>query len=644
MCGIVGALHGDEPIARGRLAAAVHAIGHRGPDRAGLWSAPDGRMALGHARLSIIGLTNGDQPLVNERRDVHCVVNGEFYGYRAIRESLCADGARFATDSDSEIALHLYERQGVECVHQLRGEFAIVIADERRRCLIGIRDRFGIKPLFYTVRGRNVYFASEIKALVALGLQPRWDRDAFFSECHQARAPHRTLFAGVFAVPPGCIAIAREGRVDIRSYWDMNYPTRETLANDRRSDEEVVEGFRAVFDDAVSQRLVADVEVAAYLSGGIDSSAVLGIAQRKLSRPIRAFTVCFEDALYDEGNLARQTAAFTGAAFAPVPVTPRHLADAFSDALWHAETPMLNGHGVAKFLLSRAVRDAGIKVVLTGEGADEMLAGYPHFRRDLILQGADDRGSTTTAQLLSDLTAANPTSRGLLSPAGETAPGLDMLERRLGWAPSYLESFSTLAARIHPLFNDDYREQQVAAGAYAELLDSIDIRGRLDERDPVNQSLYLWGRTHLPHYVLTNLGDRMEMAHSIEGRVALLDHHVAEYAAQLPVRHKIRGLREKHVLREAVRDCVLPEIYDRQKLPFMSPPARRGGDALTEFYQDVLQSRALQAQPFFDPQRARAFIRRVAELPEQERGACDGAMLLLVSTCVLQDRFGMSGT
>jgi asparagine synthase (glutamine-hydrolysing) len=642
MCGIVAALRDEAPVASDRLAAAVRTIGHRGPDRSAQWISADGRMALGHARLSIIGLQNGDQPLTSAAGDIRCVVNGEFYGYRAIRDTLRAAGARFATDSDSEIALHLYERRGLECVHELRGEFAIVIADERRRRVIGIRDRFGIKPLFYAVCGRDVYFASEIKALIALGVTPRWDHEAYFASCHQALGSHRTLFAGIFAVPPGCAAVARDGHVDVRSYWDMNYPPRDVLEADRRSDEEIVEGFREVFDDAVSQRLVADVEVATYLSGGIDSCAVLGFAQRKLSRPLRAFTVCFEEQMYDERSLAQRTAELTRSNFVPVPVTQRQLADSFSDALWHAETLVMNGHGVAKFLLSRAVRDAGIKVVLTGEGADEMLAGYPPFRRDLILHESADQ--TEAARLLEELAARNQSSRGLLSPAGQPAPGLDMIAQRLGWTPSFFESFSTLAAKVHPLFKDDYRTRQLTAGAYADLLDVTDVRGRLSGRNPVNQALYLWARTQLANYVLVYLGDRMEMAHSVEGRVPFLDHRLAEFCANIPVRHKIRGLREKHVLREAVRDCVLPEIYDRQKHPFMSPPARTIDDPLAGFCQDVLHSSAIESQPFFEPQRARGLMKHVAELPPQERPAFEGAVLLVVSTCVLQQSFGMSAT
>jgi asparagine synthase (glutamine-hydrolysing) len=192
------------------------------------------------------------------------------------------------------------------------------------------------------------------------------------------------------------------------------------------------------------------------------------------------------------------------------------------------------------------------------------------------------------------------------------------------------------------MLNDDFRAERIRAGAYGELLDFTDVHGRLSGRDPLNQALYLWGKTHLPNYVLAYLGDRMEMAHSIEARVPFLDHRLAEYVAQLPVRHKIRGLREKHVLREAVRDCVLPEIYNRQKHPFMSPPARASTDALNEFYHDILHSAAAEAQPFFDPHRLRTLLKRVSELPAQDRGAFEGAVLLVVSTCVLQERFSMS--
>ncbi|MGH3897711.1 MAG: asparagine synthase (glutamine-hydrolyzing) [Pseudonocardiaceae bacterium] len=642
MCGLIGALLAKPSLTRGRIAAALATIAHRGPDHTGWWCSADRRTVLGHVRLSIIGLANGNQPLASGDGEVRCVVNGELYGYRAIRSTLRAQGRHFTTDSDSEIALHLYEQVGSDFVHQLRGEFAVVVADQRQRCLIAVRDRFGIKPLYYTVRGGDVLVASEIKTLLALGAPACWDQGAFFAECHGIRPADRTLFAGIRAVPPGCMLVARDGQAEIRRYWDTDYPSRAALVADGRSEAEIVTGFRQVLDDAVAERLVADVEVASYLSGGIDSSAVLGLAQRKLNRPIRAFTIVFGDELYNEERLAQQTAQWLGAKFMPVPVSQRDLAEAFSDALWHAETLIVNGNAVAKYLLSRTVRDARIKVVFTGEGADEILGGYPPFRRDMLLYNTEGQPPEDVERLLAQLDAANQASRGLFTADGVRAPGLDAFGVRLGWIPSAIEVFSTHAAKMYPFLTDAYREAALRTDPYTELLDTLDVPGRLAGRDPVNQALYIWIRTVLPTFILTVVGDRMEMAHSVEGRVPFLDHHLAEYAAQIPVQHKIRGLREKHVLREAVRDCVLPEVYDRQKQPFLSPPARDSGDALAVFCQDTLRSRSVDDQPFFDPCRLRGLMDQVAAMEPADRGAFESVVLGIVSTCILQQRFGLA--
>ena len=233
--------------------------------------------------------------------DVRLVVNGEFYGYRAIREQLRAEGCVFQTESDSEIALHLYLREGMNLgrppARRVRGADR---GSAQRRCMFAFRDRFGIKPLFYAVHEGDVFFASEVKALLALGVPARWNREAVFQECFHFRPHSRTLFAGVYTVPPGHYAIAQDGEVSVYPYWDLKFPTQAELGADDRSDAEVVQGFRAVLDDAVRERLIADVEVASYLSGGIDSCAVLGLAQRHMDRPIRAFTLAFEDPLYDE--------------------------------------------------------------------------------------------------------------------------------------------------------------------------------------------------------------------------------------------------------------------------------------------------------------------------------------------------------
>ena len=626
-----------------RLDRALESLHHRGPDAVGKWVAPDGRWFLGHTRLSIIGLDNGDQPMSDASGDVQLVVNGEFYGYKAIRERLRAEGCAFKTDSDSEIALHLYLREGMNLGRHLRGEFAAVIADRRNRALLAIRDRFGIKPLFYAVHEGDVFFASEVKALLALGVPARWNREAVLQEAYHFRPHSRSLFAGIYTVPPGHYAIAQNGEVSVYPYWDLAFPTAAELAADDRSDQEVVDGFRAVLDDAVRERLVADVEVASYLSGGIDSCAVLGLAQRHMDRPIRAFTLTFDDALYDESALARAQAERSGATFHPIPVTTRALADAYSDAVWHAETCFMNAHGVAKFLLSRAVRDAGIKVVFTGEGSDELLGGYAHFRRDVLLYNSGRQDPATVSRLLAELRASNQAVPVLV--ANEDAPiaELDAVQRRLGWVPSWIKAFSTMGRRTTELFSGEMAASVAGMNPYDVALSRLPIDERVTGRDPLNQALYLNSRITLPNFILTLLSDRMEMAHSIEGRVPFLDHELAEFATGIPIHLKINGMREKHVLREAARDVLIPAVYDREKHPFATPPAKFGeDDAMLELFGDVFASSLLDDQPIFDAAAIRRLFRELPERPPEQRMAVDGLMNRVLSLTLMHQRFGMS--
>jgi asparagine synthase (glutamine-hydrolysing) len=412
MCGIFAAMT-HRGLSTDRRDAALKRLEHRGPDGSGIWTSRDGRRTLGHTRLSIIGLVNGSQPLTSPDGAVHMVVNGEFYGYREIRERLRADGYRFSTDSDSEIAMHLYQERGMQAATLLRGEFAIVIADERQRAMIAIRDRFGVKPLYYAVVNGEVFFASEIKALLALGVPAAWDLEGATGGI--GRSHEKTDFAGISTVPPGCYAIAKDGDVRIYPYWDWEIPTAEQMQKDTRSEAEIVEEFRQVLVDAVRERLVADVEVASYLSGGIDSCAVLGLAQQEMNRPIRAFTLTFENPLYDEARIAEAQAKHVGASYHPIPITGQEIADSFADAIWHAETQMFNGHGVAKYLLSRAVRAAGIKVVFTGEGSDEMLGGYPYFRVDALNDNAA-LSAVDKSALIDEMLSANPATRAIMMP------------------------------------------------------------------------------------------------------------------------------------------------------------------------------------------------------------------------------------
>jgi asparagine synthase (glutamine-hydrolysing) len=630
--------------ARGLISAdvleqATGRLAHRGPDGQRTWVSTDQRVGLGHARLSIIDLATGAQPIASEDGGLRIVVNGEFYDFERVQRDLESRGHCLRTRSDSEIALHLYEDLGTACLHQLRGEFAFALWDGLNDTLFAARDRFGIKPLYYAQHGGTLYLASEIKALLTAGLPGRWDHSAFFQANHFLVTPQdRTLFEGIAQVPPGHFLLATGGQVRVIRYWDFDYPDSDRDES-IGTDAEYAERFRSALDEAVRLRLRADVPVGCYLSGGIDSCAVLGLAATHRTEPIRAFTLTFDRVNYDEGAIAREMAASAGADFHPIPVHQSDLADHFADATWQAETLCFNAHGVAKYLLSRAVRNAGYKVVLTGEGSDEILAGYPPFRRDMLLYNTRGQGAETVRQFLEQLQANNPVSRGLLLPDGEAIP-LANVRRALGFVPSWLEANATAAFRLRALFAPDFAAAFAGRDPYRVFLNGLDVPGQLAGRDPVNQSLYLWSKAVLPSYVLAVLGDRMEMAHSVEGRLPFLDHRVVELARDLPVSQKIRGMTEKYVLREAARPVLTATVYGRHKHPFLTPPsALSPGERLHELVQETLRGPALASLPFYDRAKVVALLDSLPELSEDARTAFDPVLMILLSACGLHERF-----
>ena len=637
MCGVVAILSQGRPVSADVLTRAVHTLHHRGPDGQRTWIAPHGQAALGHARLSIIDLVTGDQPIANEDETAWIVANGEFYDYERVQRELEQSGHRLRTRSDSEIALHLYEDLGTQFVHRLRGEYAFIIWDERARRLFAVRDRFGVKPLFYAVHDGALYIASEMKALFAAGVPAIWDAESV----HFALTfmpPGRTLFQGVYAVPPGHYLTADSTSIALTQYWDIDYPAVDDYRS-RVTDAEYIDGFRAVLDEAVKVRLRADVPVGCYLSGGIDSCAVLGLAARHRTDPIRAFTLRFDHADYDEGVAAEEMARKAGADWVPIPISQDSLADNFAEAIYHGEALCLNAHFVAKYMLSRAVRDAGFKVVLTGEGSDEMLAGYAHFREDMLRYDSAGQDKAEIERLMIQLEEANKVSQGILisHEALEVSP---LMKRLLGFTPSMYMPFISRSHRFRSFFDGDYFAPFDGLDRASLLLNNIDVRRRLQGRAPVHQSLYLWSKTALPGYILTLLGDRMEMAHSIEGRVPFLDHHVAEFLFTTPVNLKIRGLTEKYILREATRDVLTDRVYRRQKHPFLSPPDALGKPSkMTALIQDTLRSRTVESVPFFNGKAVRRFADRLETMTQAERGSIDTDLMALISIVFMHERF-----
>jgi asparagine synthase (glutamine-hydrolysing) len=542
------------------------------------------------------------------------------------------------------VALHLYEEYGTNCLQHLRGEFAFVIWDERNQMLFAARDRFGIKPLHYTVDGDKLYLASEVKALFAAGVPARWSNDYFYQVATGPTMADRTLFDGVYQVPPGHYLVASNRGIRLFRYWEFYYPPADQLQSSPRDERSYLEEFADVFEEAVRLRMRADVPVGCYLSGGLDSCATLGFAARNSSSPIQAFTLTFDQAAYDEGEIAREMAALAGAKFHPIPVKQSDIADHFADAIWHSETLFGNGHGVSKFLLSRAVRDAGYKVVYTGEGSDEIFGGYVHFRTDMLEHNTQGQDPAEVRRLQEQLEAANFVSRGLLIPAGETG-SLESVERLLGFVPTCLKVFGAQGQQRLQLLSGEVKRQFAGRDSARLFLDAFDIPGVLQGRDPLNKSLFVWAKSMLPCYILNLLGDRMEMAHSIEGRVPFLDHHVVECVCRAPVSMKIRGLTEKYLLREAAKPVITDTVYRRQKHPFLSPPVTMlPNEPFHKMLQDTLRGSALASVPFFDQKKVVALLDRLPTMSETDLVGWDPALMSVLSACVLQNRFRLGSS
>ena len=633
MCGIVAIFSPRQAISQDALQAATKRLFHRGPDGQKFWLSSDHSAGLGHARLSIIDLTTGDQPIANEDESMRIVVNGEFYGYEKVQKQLENSGHVLRTKSDSEIALHLYEDFGAECLHHLRGEFAMVIWDQRNKTMFAARDRFGIKPLFYSIYNGVTYFASEAKALFAAGVPARWDRESIYGCGGIGVNQSRTLFEGIFQVPPGHFVVVTADQVSVKRYWDFDYPV-ETNRGPQLPDSDYEEEFRNAFENAVKLRLRADVPVGCYLSGGVDSCSIVAMAARHHQGALHAYTLAFDEAGYNEEEVAREMATKVGAEFIPIPVSSNDIADHFADATAQSEMLAVNPHGTAKYLLSKAVNKAGIKVVLTGEGSDEILAGYMHFGPDM------KAAILNPAHAL----AFDPAGRaGLASTPNAPKRSIQAVKQILGFVPNWMTSSLNFAGQIQGFLSESFLADMCGREQVRSFFSDIDVRGQLIGRHPLNQSLYLWSKTKLPNYLLTILGDRMEMGHSLEGRVPFLDHVLVETVRSQPVTMKIHAGTHKYILRKAMKEMLTETVYARLKQPFWSPPAsfNRAGK-FNVFMQDVLRSKVVASIPFFSSAKIVAALDALQTSNKLTSDTTEQALTMLLSACVLQERYRIS--
>ena len=659
MCGIAAILSRDGPIDPAAIRRATTALRHRGPDAERTWVSPRGQVALGHTLLAVTA-PDGRQPIASEDGRFHLVHNGQFYDYQRIRRSLEARGHRFRTQTDSEVALHLYEELGSGCLEHLRGQFAFAIWDEERGVLFAARDRFGLKPLFYSEDRDRLLLASEAKALFAGGVARSWDPRGLYHALHACPDERISLFAGVSQLPPGHLLRADGSGVRIERYWDLPVSSRRRSlsrsgrASPGRAPDEAVERIRELIEEAVRLRMVASVPVGCLLSGGLDSSAVLGVATRCADGPVAAFTVGFERRGYDESAGAREAAAATGAAHTVVTLSDAELADHFAEAVRHAETIQYNTHGVARFLLSRAVRTAGYRSMLAGEGADEAFFGYEFLRKSTGLGTRRGRAKGNHPILLFPrLLRALPriATAFLGSPArkypglASASPWLARLALLMPAAPSLFTRLARGLGHLHavcsPDFLTDFADYDLYRAYYLRCRRTAD----LSRRELPRRLLYLWLHSIFANYHLA--ADRLDMAHGVEVRLPFLDHRLFEHVNALPVALLADHPREKHLLREAMRPYISDAVHARVKRPFMAPSAV-GGDGplhdspLHNFLQDTLRGQALRGVPFVNHRAVvhlldRLLPGRVDAPPAEDHPALDSLLLMLASVAVLEE-------
>ena len=668
MCGIVAILSPNGPVPEGALCRATEALEHRGPDGTRTWVSPTGRVGLGHTLLAIND-PRGFQPIASEDGRLRIVVNGQFYDFARIRSELEARGHRFRTRSDSEIALHLYEDLGVGCLEHLRGQFAFAVWDEKTGRLFAARDRFGIKPLFFAEHRGALYLASEAKALFAAGIPRSWDARAVYHALHACPDERRSLFAGIGQVPPGHILRTGPDGVRLERYWDLPPSPRGRRwfvpggragsgsgaagpvrpgwsatgsGHARSGDAPAIPGFaqtvgrvRELVEEAVGLRMVAGVPVGCLLSGGLDSSSVLGVAAACTGNSVAAFTVGFERREYDESPGAREMAAAAGARHTVVMLDDAALADHFADAVRHAETLQYNTHGVARYLLARGVREAGYRSVMAGEGADEAFFGY-EFLRAAAGAGGGGLGPRKLMRIL----------RGLMrSPArhhpglAAVSPWLARIALPLPAAPSLFTRLTRGLGLIRSVCSEDFLHGFAGYDLYHAYYRRVRESGALSGREPSRQLLYLWLHSIFVNYHLA--ADRLDMAHGVEVRFPFLDHELFEYANSLPIPLLTAPPGEKRLLREAMRRYIPDAVFGRTKRPFMAPSAVGTDGPLHDFLQDTLRGAALRAVPFLDAGAVAEILDGLPHLSDRDRPSVDSLLLLLASAAVLQERYGL---
>ena len=649
MCGITGIfnLTSEQPIEVSALRQMLGMLRHRGPDQFGIYT--DERVGLGNARLSIIDLTTGQQPISNEDGSLWIVFNGEIFNYVELRPELEAKGHRFETGTDTEAILHLYEDLGPGCLSHLNGQFAFAIWDSRQQTLFMARDRLGIRQLFYTVVDGALVFGSEIKAILA---DPRVRAEfdpvaldqifAFWSPLSP-----RTFFQNIRELPAGHYLLANRDGIRTSAYWELHFPDvfdgggvpqPGAFALDEGELDGYLNEFRALLVDATRIRLRADVPVGAYLSGGLDSSATSAIVRKYTSNHLDTFSIAFDDPEFDESMYQRQMAAFLGTDHQVVYVTHADIGRAFPKVVWHTEIPIMRTSPVPMFLLSALVQQQHYKVVLTGEGADEFLGGYNIFKEAKIRRFWARQPESVLRPLL--LRRLYPYISELGGSGGAYLTAFFGQGLRAVDAPDYSHALRWHNnMRTRRFFSREL--QGLIASQQGDMLPTKSVPYPRDFQrwGPVERAQYLEITIFMAQYLLSSQGDRMGMAHSVEGRFPFLDHRVVEFCNALPPKLKLRGLTEKFLLKKLGEELLPEAIWQRPKRPYRAPIQRSFfGEDSQDYVQEMLSPEYVKHTGLFDPAAVGQLVRKI------ERGlrlseTDDMALVGVLSTQLVHHQF-----
>jgi asparagine synthase (glutamine-hydrolysing) len=597
MCGIAGICHinGPNHVSLNSIKSMIGFLCHRGPDETGIYL--DDHIGLGHARLSIIDLSTGDQPIHNEDESLWIIYNGEVFNYPELKDDLLRRGHRFYTTSDTEVLLHLYEEQGPDCLAQLNGQFAVAIWDAKRKELFLARDRVGIRPLYYTILNNTLIFASEIKSIFAnKNVSRRIDpiaMDQIFT--FWTTLTPRTVFEDIYELPPGLYLKTSNGKITFKKYWDIPlYPRAEQL---ELTPMEICRQVQELLADAVRIRLRADVSVGCYLSGGLDSSGATALVVRNFNKNVRTFGIRFDSTGFDEGEHQNLMVRHLNVSHTDFIATKEQIGASLPDCLWHCEKPLLRTGPVPLFLLSDVVHKSGYKVVITGEGADEVFGGYNIFREAKVRRFlAKYPNSHKRAELIGQLYPyifRNPKLKRTLQ--SFFAKGLDKINDPL--FSHFIRWEST--GRIKTFFSQELTEAVGQYDGYQQVRQSLPEG--YEKTDDFSRAQYLEMAIFLSNYLLSSQGDRVAMAHSVEIRLPFLDLRVIDFMARIPSKWKILGLNEKHILKKSFQEILPKEITSRPKNPYRAPIKQSLLNARTaEYTKEALSAGSLNEAGLFD--------------------------------------------